>query len=273
MNQPHRVAAFLLSTVHRPLVTALLLFTVHCSLVTALPAATVSELGETWNTTAGDQAVTATPAVDDLIVIIAGSSGMAGPDNISVADNQGGAYTQIVRSTGGGSQGMLDIWIRDTLVSAAVSTIYTATIGGNTGGGLTVLKVTGMTRTGADAAKQFCGESSQTESPVVCALGATPLAGNPLIAGVFGEDNPAALGAPNSGGSAWTETTDTGYATPISGIWGGFLSAGEADDSVTWTSGDFTDHNEVMVELDTSETSSRKRVVISEATQPQRTQR
>ena len=37
-------------------------------------AAAVTSLGETWNTTAGNKTVTATPAVNDLIVVIHGIS-------------------------------------------------------------------------------------------------------------------------------------------------------------------------------------------------------
>ena len=117
--------------------------------------AVISELGELWNTTAGNKTVTATPAVDDLVVVVAGASSMAVGDDISVSDNgAGGTYTRITRAIGGGTAGMLDIWIRNGLVSSAVSTIYTATITGDTGGGLTVLKVTGMLRTGSEAALQ-----------------------------------------------------------------------------------------------------------------------
>jgi hypothetical protein len=213
--------------------------------------ATVSELGETWNTTAGNKTVAATPAVDDLIVVVHGMSGFAGGDTSVITDDQGGTYTQIGAnplSSGGGTACALWISIRNALIASAVSTIFTATNVGDTGGGLTVLKVTGMTRAGGNAARQSVGESTQTESPVVCTFPAAPLTANPCIAGVFGEDNPAALGAPTS----WTETTDTGWATPATGIWVGFRSSGETSAAITWASGAFIDHNEGMVELDTS---------------------
>ena len=213
--------------------------------------ATVSELGENWSTTAGNKPVTATPAVDDLIVVVHGMSGWAGADDSTITDDQSGVYTKIGASplsTGGGTAGALWISIRNALIPSAVSTIFTATNTGDTGGGLTVLKVTGMARTGSSAALQNVGESTQTESPVVITFPAATLTANPVVLGCFGEDNPAALGAP----TGFTETTDTGWATPTSGIHVCFVSSGQTSAAYTYASGAFADHNEVGVELDTS---------------------
>lgn len=213
--------------------------------------AVVSELGETWNTTAGNKTVTATPALDDLIVVVHGGSGFAGADNSTITDDQSGTYTKIGASplsTGGGTAGALWISIRTALIPSAVSTVFTATNDGDTGGGLTVLKVTGMSRTGASAALQNIGESTQTENPPAIAFPSATLAGNPIILGVFGEDNPPALTAPDG----FTETTDTGWATPTSGIEIVFDSDGNTLSSYAWTGGALADHNEVGVELDTS---------------------
>src|SRR3990167_3549978 len=213
--------------------------------------ATVSELGETWNTTAGDKTVVATPALNDLIVVVAAASGMAGGDNISVADNNSdglGAYTRIARALGGGTTGMLDIWIRNSKVGSATSTTFTATITGDTGGGLTVLKVTGMSRAGSSASKQFADEDSQTENPPTCVFPAAALTANACIGAIFGEDNPIALTQP----SGWSETTDTGWASPTSGIHVTFRSSGETGQTISWSGGATTDHCDVLVELDTS---------------------
>jgi hypothetical protein len=220
-------------------------------LATPVYAATVTELGETWNTTAGNKTVVATPAVDDLIVVVHGMSGWASGDTSTISDDQGGTYTQIGAnplSTGGGTAGALWISIRNSLVSSAVSTTYTATNVGDTGGGLTVLKVTSMSRTGASAALQNKGESTQTESPVVITFGAATSTSNPIILGCFGEDSPAALGPP----TGFTETTDTGWSTPTSGIHVCYVSSGQTNSAYTYASGAFTDHNEAGVELDTT---------------------
>ena len=214
--------------------------------------AVVSELGELWDTSNNTaHTVTATPAVDDLIVVIHGMSGWASGDTSVITDNQSGTYTQIGAnplSTAGGTGGALWISIRTALIPSAVSTIFTETPAGSTGSGLTVLKVTGMTRTGADAALQNIGESTQTENPPVIAFPVATLAGNPIILGVFGEDNPPALTPP----TGFTETTDAGWATPTSGIEIVFNGDGNTLSSYSWSAGALTDHNEVGVELDTS---------------------
>lgn len=210
--------------------------------------ATVTELGvETWTTAAGNKTVTATPAVNDLIVIIAGATSTTTPV-ISIADNQGGTYTRICSGSGGGTGGLIELHIRNSLVSAAVSTIYTATITTDTGGGLNVFKVTGMSKAGATAALHNRAESLNAESPPTMVLGFTPLTTNACIAGILGEDSPLALTAP----TGWTEATDVGYSTPTTGLWTGFRSSGETGSTISWTGGATTDHCEVFVELDTS---------------------
>jgi hypothetical protein len=209
--------------------------------------ATVVELGtEVWTTTAGNKTITATPTLNDLMVVVAGATSTGTP-TISVSDNgAGGTYTEICSASGGGTGGVIKIFIRNNLVSSAVSTIYTATIGSDTGGGLVVFAVSGMTRTGSVAAKQFAAENTQTESPPTIVLGAAVLTANACIAAILGEDSPPALTAP----TGWTESADIGYATPTSGLWAGFRSSGETGSTISWTGGALIDHCEVFVELD-----------------------
>jgi hypothetical protein len=213
--------------------------------------ATVVGLGATWNTNAGNKTVTATPTVNDLIVVVHGMSGWASGDTSTITDDQSGTYTQIggnPLSTGGGTGGALWISIRDTLISSGVSTIFTATNVGDTGGGLTVLRVSGMSRTGASAALQSVGQSNQTENPPVIAFGAATNTNNPIILAVFGEDNPAGVTPPTD----FTENTDTGWSTPTSGVEVCNVSSGKTASSYSWSGGALTDHNEVGVELDTT---------------------
>ena len=209
-------------------------------------------MGETWDTNAGNKTVTATPNVNDLIVVVHGMSGWAGTDDSIITDNNSsGTYDKIGASplsTGGGTACALWISVRKSLIASAVSTIFTATNTGDTGGGLTVLNVSGMTRVGADAVLQLVGESTQTESPVVITFSQATNTSNPVIFGCFGEDNPAALGPPAS----FTETTDTGWSSPTTGIHVCYVSSGQTSSQYTYASGAFTDHNEGGVELKTS---------------------
>ncbi len=220
-----------------------------------LYAATVTEQGETWNTTGGNKTVVATPAVGDLIVVIHGIGGWASGDGSVITDDNaggGGTYTQIggnPLSNGGGTADALWISIRNNLITSATSTTYTATNTGDTGGGLTVLKVTGMSRVGSSAARQQVGQSTQTENPTVIAFTGASLSGNSLVVAVMGEDNPAGVTAP----SGFTETTDTGWSSSLTGIEVAYDSDGNTLSSYSYQAGGaLIDHNEVIVELDTS---------------------
>ena len=214
--------------------------------------ATITDRGDLWDTSnnTAHSLPSFTANADDLIVVVHGMSGWASGDTSLITDNQGGAYTQIGAnplSTGGGTNGALWISIRTTLIGA-VAVIITETPTGSTGSGLTAYTVAGMTRTGADAALQNNGESTQTENPPVIAFGNATLTANPIVLAVFGEDNPPALTAP----TGFTETFDSGWATPTSGIEVCFVNSGQTASSYSWTGGNLADHNEVGVELDTS---------------------
>ncbi len=219
--------------------------------------------GSTWNTTAGNKTVAATPAVNDLIVVIHGISNWASGDDSTITDNNAdgnGVYTKIGASplsTGGGTAGALWISIRNSLIGSGTSTTFTATNTGDTGGGLTVMRFSGMTKTGATAAKQNVGESSQTENPPSITFGAATLTANPIVLGVFGEDNPAGVTPP----TGFTEAVDTGWTIPTSGIEVCWDDAGNTASSYSWSGGALTDHNEVGVELDSSATALIQRSV------------
>lgn len=218
--------------------------------------ATGTDAGGTWNTTAGNKTVVATPAVGDLVVVVHGISGWASGDNSTITDNNaggGGTYHKIGTATaplseGGGTNGALWISVRNALITSATSTTFTATNTGDTGGGLTVLFFSGMTRTGSQAVKQSIGESNATENPPTITFSTTTLTANPVILAVMGEDNPAGVTPP----AGFAEADDTGWATPTTGIEVCWDDAGNTATLFSWSGGALTDHNEVGIELDTS---------------------
>lgn len=218
--------------------------------------ATGTDAGGTWNTTAGNKTVTATPALSDLIVVVHGISGWASGDSSTITDNNSdglGSYTRIGTATaplsnGGGTACALWISVRNSLIGSATSTIFTATNSGDTGGGLTVLRFSGMSRTGSSAIKQSIGESNATENPPTITFSATTDTANPVILACMGEDNPLAITPP----TGFTEADDTGWATPTTGIEVCWDDSGNTATLFSWTGGATTDHNEVGLELDTS---------------------
>jgi hypothetical protein len=138
--------------------------------------------------------------------------------------------------------------VRNALVGSASSTTFTVTNTGDTGGGLTVLRFSGMSRVGVDAVLQNIGQSTQTENPPSIAFGAATNTNNPIILAVMGEDNPPALTPP----TGFTEADDTGWGSPTTGIEVCWDDAGNTASSYAWTGGALTDHNEIAIELDTS---------------------
>lgn len=211
--------------------------------------------GSTWNTTAGNKTVVATPAVNDLIVVVHGMSGWASGDTSSITDNNSdglGNYTLVAgtppMAEGGGTAGALWISVRDWPVGSATSTTFTCNNVGDTGGGLTVFRFSGMSRYGSSAVKQYKGESAAIENPPTLTFSSTTDTNNPIILAVFGEDNPAGITPP----TGFTEAIDTGWATPTSGVEVCWDDSGNAATLFSWTGGALTDHCDVGIELDTS---------------------
>jgi hypothetical protein len=218
--------------------------------------ATGTHAGSTWNTTAGNKTVVATPALNDLIVVVHGISTWASGDNSVITDNNSdglGTYTRYGTasaplSTGGGTSCAAWISIRNALIGSATSTTFTATNTGDTGGGLTVMRFSDMSRTGASAPKQApVGESDQTESPPAIAFGAATNTNNPIVLAVMTGE-----GGNKVPPTDFSEATDATWSTPTTGVEVCWVNSGKTASSYTWTSGGGTDHNEVGVELDSS---------------------
>jgi hypothetical protein len=197
--------------------------------------ATVSSLGSTFNTTAGTKTVVATPALLDFIIVITCTTGQATAVGLSDNSTAGhGTYYSIVNALKNTSADRLEMWIRADRIMSATSTTWTMTTGGSdTGGGLQVFKITGMTIAAQAAIRQSGSQANQAGSTTPApSLGAAALTGNPLIGAVFNGTNPATMTPPTS----WTESVDTGWATPTTGIETVFISSGFTGSTVTWGS-------------------------------------
>ena len=212
-------------------------------------AAVVTLLGTaTIDTTSGTHTVTATPAVNDLIVIVTVATGNTATTT-PTDDNSSGTYTLIATAVKAASADTMAVFIRNALISSAASTIFTHAPGTSTGGGLAVHKVTGMTKTGATAAKQSANQNNQgsagTPAPV---FGSAVLTANAVIGSVLSNTNPAAMTPRTS----FTETVDTGYSVPATGVEIISINSGETGTTMTWGSATLTAFCSLVVELDTS---------------------
>jgi hypothetical protein len=219
--------------------------------------AAVTLLGtQTFTTTSGTKTVTATPAVDDLIVIITahtGNTSSAAPTD----DNNTGRYALIGSAVKATSADTMRAWVRTDLIRAASSTVFTHAPGTTSGGGLAVFKVTGMSRCGITAAArlvsgvvQFGKQDNQAAATPGPALPAAADTNNPTIGAVFNATSPAGMTQPTN----WTERSDTGYSTPTSGLETVSRDSGFTGTTVTWGSASGSAFCSLILELDASAT-------------------
>lgn len=211
--------------------------------------AAVSLLGSTINTTSGAKTVTATPAVGDLIlifVVVPGDSTFSAP-----TDNQSGTYTQI-GSTLNNNTAIYGAWyVRDSLIASGTSTIFTlSNPGSDTGGGLAVVKVTGMTKAGSSAVRQskLGGQGGSTGTPATGNWTSAKMTTNPVVGAVINASNPAGLTPTTS----YSELLDTGFSTPDVGVEIQKIDSGDTTNTMTWGSSSGTDWVCMGVELDAS---------------------
>lgn len=222
--------------------------------------ASVTAAGTTWVTTGGDQTVVATPAALDLIVVVAPTSGLTG-GTTAVSDNNAdgrGTYVQVDQDRGGFSTvGVLTIWVRNSRIGSATSTTFTASQASSSGGGLCVLRVSGMSIAGLSAVRrigvatyntggQASGTAATTPAPV---LGAVPLTGNPIITAVCNGTNSTTTVVQRAG---YTEDFDNGYNTPATGLEVSHLNSGETSATITYGGTTASTFASVAIELDAS---------------------
>ena len=209
--------------------------------------AVVSSLGITFATASGTETVVATPALGDLIVIIAAYTGNV--TTTAPTDNNAdghGTYTLVTSALANTSVDRILMWVRADAVQRAASTTFTLAPGATTGGGLQVFKITGMTtasvrRSGAQANGAAAGTPA-------AALGAAALTGNPLIGAVLNGTNPATMTPP----TGFTESQDVGYTVPAAGLETAFASSGITASTITWGSTSATAFGAVAAEFDSS---------------------
>ena len=213
--------------------------------------AAVTLLGSaTFTTSNGTKTVTATPAINDLIVIITAHSGNT--STVAPTDDQGGTYTHEKTAVKNTSADTMQVWIRNDLIRAAASTVFTHAPGTTSGGGLAVLKVTCMSRCGitnavVQSAIQDNGAGAATPSPV---LGTAATTTNALIGAVFNASNPATL-TPRA---SWTERADVGYNTPTSGLEVMSRDSGETGTTLSWGGTSATAWCSLVIELNNAAT-------------------
>jgi hypothetical protein len=209
--------------------------------------AAVTLLGSaTFDTSSGTKQVTATPAVDDLIVIITAHS--ANSSSAEPTDNQGGTYVLITSAAKATSADVMRLWVRRSKITAASSTVFTHAPGTSTGGGLAVLKVTGMSRVGIAAIRQSAVQQNQSAATPAPVFGTAALTGNACVGACYNATNPATLTQRTS----WTERVDAGHASTTQGLHVMSRDSGETGTTQTWGSASGSAFSSLVAELNTA---------------------
>ena len=213
--------------------------------------AAVTMPGGIFNTTAGNKATTAlTVAASDLIVLFCYNSGRTTAQPPTVTDDNGGAaYTQVASATKNASADSTWCFVRNTLLGSAAATIFSFTQSGDTGGGLQVYRISGMSKTGVTAVRQFKVASNQATGTPSVTMDAAILTTNPVLGSVFTTQTGTTNTAPPTG---WTEDQDAGYSTPSTGREIVHIDSGSTLTTVAWTAATTSAFCAMVVELDAS---------------------
>jgi hypothetical protein len=203
----------------------------------------------TWNTNSGTKTVTATPTASDLIALILGHTGSTSAAAPTDDNTDGlGTYTLAQSNVYTTSGNFLAIYVRDALIGSATSTIFSHAPGATSGGGVAVIRITGMTKTGTLAIRSVGGQDNQTSGTPTVTLSNTALTGNPVIGAVMGNSNPLSITPPTS----FTEQTDVGYTNPNGGLEVATRDSGHTSSTVAWGTSLSNDFASSAVELDAS---------------------
>lgn len=217
-------------------------------------ALTVALLGAvTFNTTAGDKTVVATPAVGDMIVVIAAASAPTGAGlNLVVTDNNSaghGTYTPIISTLKNVSADPMIAFVRADPIRSATSTTWTSVQTASTGGGLAVFKITGATISGPAFIRQSGSQNNHAAAAAPAVpLGVAALTTNALITAVFDAAAPPGLTSP-TGFVAAPGDVNASYTVTQNGLAITHANSGITASTITWGSSDATAFCSLALEM------------------------
>jgi len=207
-------------------------------------------------TQAGNQAVTFTVPAGALIVVhTAFTSGVTDHTSMTVTDNQGGTYTQIVQCKRATSTAVHACWIRDSAPPAGSLTV-TGNVGTvtTTGGAIEAWAITNRgdteaTKFGGAAGANYGFQSDQ-------ASGTTP---NPSFISGAPSTNSIILGSIHCNSNAstmtqkagWTEAGEVTYNTPATGAEFCHKNKGETSSSILWGASVSSAYTSIVIEIKT----------------------
>jgi hypothetical protein len=214
--------------------------------------AAVTQLDRVATTTAGNKSTTSVAVtLGGFILIIAHNSGRTTAQVGTLSDDNpvSSTYTQITSATKNTSADSQWVFVRNKPIENTTNTIFTWTQSGDTGGGLVVFQITGMTMFGPGAIRQTGKQDNAGTGTPSITMGKAFLTGNAGIGQVHtGQTGTTNTAPPTS----WTETGDAGYSTPSTGIESVTRNSGETNTTIAWTAATTSAFSSVLIELDTT---------------------
>lgn len=196
----------------------------------------------------GDRAVTFTPAVGDLPVICVNTSGNTNNTPTCTDNNGSGTYHLVACVAKGASADRVAVFVRNAKMVNTTSTTATVATGTNTAGEAVAVLISGMTRVGSAAVRQFASQANQAAGTPAPAFSAAALTGNLTIGMIGNTSNPATMTQP----TGWTERQDVGQASPNTGLHVVTRDSGFTGTAVTWGNASGSTFASIIVELDTT---------------------
>jgi hypothetical protein len=187
----------------------------------------------TATNTVNNSAVTVpgfTPTSGDLLVAVALVTGQGSGGTFS--DNRSLGWTNIITAVKNTSGDSVVLAVANSLAGALSTTVTFTPAGGPTSSGvsISVMRVSGMSRTGLSAVRQSAKADNQPQTTPAATFSVAALTANPIIGAVANQNNPAGITPP----STWNEIHDQGYASPNSGLETVAKDSGFTGTTVTW---------------------------------------
>lgn len=216
-------------------------------------------LAVSTTSTAGANSYTSasfSPATGDLLVVFVAATG-ASDVGITCTESVGDVtFTRAVNATKSAGGDLLICFVANALMPSigggppnSRSITFSKTSVAANGAVITVYRISGMSRLGAGAIRQSAVQINQVgpATPAVT-FAAACLTSNPTLGFFVNGANPATMTPPTN----WTEDSDNGYASPITGQEAISRVSGFTGTTVTWGSSSATNFGDIMVELDAS---------------------
>lgn len=169
----------------------------------------------------------------------------------TVTDNNSdglGTYYKVFMELNNSSTDIGGCFIRQALFSNATNSTVTINSGSNTSGEIVFINISGMTRTGSSAVRQYKSQANGTTTAPSLDFDAACLTGNLTIEFTGSNNTSGSSAGPPAG---WTEHRDVGQITPNATIQVSTRASGFTGTNVAWTtiSGGW---NAGIIELDDS---------------------